>query len=159
LKYTHDQQKRILLGVKVSDRTAFCPPIGWHYFVQSLAGPFFRPGPHDDAPVTRSGGQGRPTWGPPGGLVLDGRTHDRARSWSDAWLGRQIGRGRCDGLNSWFFLIGDDRHRLEFLRRAAGVHQLDQLPTELRGVGSSRLRHRDPFWISSWRKHRTRVLG
>jgi hypothetical protein len=30
----------------------------------------------------------------------------------------------------------------QFLRRAAGVHQLDHLPTEFRCVGWSRLRHR-----------------
>src|SRR6516165_10280710 len=25
---------------------------------------------------------------------------------------RQIERGRCDGLDTWFLVIGDDRHRL-----------------------------------------------
>jgi hypothetical protein len=35
----------------------------------------------------------------------------------DAGFGRQIGRGRCDGLDTWFFVVGDDRHWLSrFLR-------------------------------------------
>jgi hypothetical protein len=35
----------------------------------------------------------------------------------DAGLGRQIGRGRCNGLDSWFFIVGDYGYRLaRFLR-------------------------------------------
>jgi len=30
----------------------------------------------------------------------------------DAGYGRQIGRGRCNRLDTWFFVVGHDRHRL-----------------------------------------------
>jgi formylglycine-generating enzyme required for sulfatase activity len=50
------------LGITVSDLTAFGPPLR-HSFVRPPAVPFFRPDPHADAAVVRSGGQGRPHLG------------------------------------------------------------------------------------------------
>src|ERR1700733_15023604 len=46
------------------------------FFGSAPGGAFFRPDPHDGAAVAHSGGQGRPFFGPPAGLVLDGREHD-----------------------------------------------------------------------------------
>jgi hypothetical protein len=44
----------------------------------------------------------------------------------DAGLGRQIGRGRCNGLESWFFVVGDDGYRLaRFLRFGSLFQDLD----------------------------------
>src|SRR5215471_16793068 len=43
----------------------------------------------------------------------------------DAGLGRQIGRGRCNGLDSWFFVVGDDGYRLARLRFGSLFQHLD----------------------------------
>src|SRR5204862_3963447 len=51
------------LGIRVSCLTTFCPPVWWHSFVRPPAEPFFHPGPHENAAVARSGGQGRPHFG------------------------------------------------------------------------------------------------
>src|SRR5260221_13827017 len=50
------------LGIRVSDLTAFCPPVWCHSFVRPPAEPFFHPGPHDGAAVARSGGQPARHW-------------------------------------------------------------------------------------------------
>jgi hypothetical protein len=44
-----------------------------------------------------------------------------------AGLGRQIRRGRRNGLDSWLFIVGDDRNRLAgFPRFGSGfLHHLD----------------------------------
>jgi hypothetical protein len=51
------------LGIRVSGLRAFCSPVWCHSFVRPPAEPFFHPGPHEDAAVARSGGQGRPHLG------------------------------------------------------------------------------------------------
>src|SRR5947207_2749119 len=51
------------VGIRVSCLTSFCPPVWWHSFVRPPAEPFFHPGPHENAAVARSGGQGRPHFG------------------------------------------------------------------------------------------------
>src|SRR4029077_1005282 len=38
----------------------------------------------------------------------------------DAGLGRQIGCGRCDGLDSRLFVVGNDRHSLDGFARLGG---------------------------------------
>src|SRR5215471_7343465 len=54
----------------------------------------------------------------------------------DAGFGRQIGRGRCDGLDAWFFVIGDDRHWLtRFLRLGSLFQELDL------AINAQNLRH------------------
>ena len=54
----------------------------------------------------------------------------------DAGLGWQIGRGRCDGLDSRFFIVGDDRHRLaRFFRLVSLFQQLDL------AINAQNLRH------------------
>src|ERR1700680_1804346 len=45
----------------------------------------------------------------------------------DAWHGRQIRRRRGDGLDSWLFVVGDDRHRLAGFVWLVGRHLLLKL--------------------------------
>src|SRR6516162_5627038 len=54
----------------------------------------------------------------------------------DAGFGRQIGRGRCDGLDTWFFVVGDDRHWLtRFLGLGSLFQELDL------AINAQNLRH------------------
>ena len=54
----------------------------------------------------------------------------------DAGLRRQIGRGRCNGLDSWFFIVGDDGYRLaRFLRFGSLFQDLDL------AINAQNLRH------------------
>src|ERR1700738_3296632 len=48
-------------------------------------------------------------------ITCEGRVDARDR--------RQIGRGRCDGLNTRLFVIGDDRDRLAGVLRLGGLFQ------------------------------------
>src|SRR5215472_16187720 len=54
----------------------------------------------------------------------------------DAGFGRQIGRGRCDGLDTWFFVVGDDRHWLTRVLRLGSLFQELDL-----AINAQNLRH------------------
>ena len=61
----------------------------------------------------------------------------------DAGLGRQIGRGRCNGLDSWFFVVGDDGYRLaRFLRFGSLFQDLDLATSSLRPPDMIRTKER-----------------
>src|SRR6476661_6675311 len=60
----------------------------------------------------------------------------------DAGLGRQIGCGGCDGLNSRLFVVGNDRHSLDGFARLGGG-SLQNLKRTGPRPSSARTRHRD----------------
>ena len=69
-------------------------------------------------------GQGTATPNQSAGAGRAMYANDHARNRVDAGYRRQIGRGCCDGLDSRFFGIGDDRYRLDrFLLALAGLFQ------------------------------------
>jgi len=45
------------------------------------------------------------------------------KGWVDAGFGRQIGRGRCNGLDTGFFVVGEDRHGLARCLALGGLLQ------------------------------------
>src|SRR5271170_7843203 len=55
-------------------------------------------------PVTRSM--------PASKLTVPWRLYSCSRAKVHAGLGRQVRRGRCDGLDTRFLVVGDDRHRV-----------------------------------------------
>src|SRR6476619_2158316 len=62
----------------------------------------------------------------------------------DAGLGRQIGCGGCDGLDSRLFVVGNDRHSLDgFARLGGGSLQNLDLAINAPRLSSARTRHRD----------------